>query len=161
MSRSTASRYCADLGQIGCNPTAIPRIRMGDRKAGGLAVERLHRIAVLAFPQRHLPHRRFELALDRLDLVLDPLALRLRQFVERFRRQHLAIARRRQSQARRRPQQGDVLRRGALLQRAERLFAALSELLLDRLATGAILIALEGGRQRRAQFGDQPLHRRR
>ena len=98
---------------------------MGDREAGGLAVERLQGVAVLALPQRHLLHGRFEFVLDRLDLVLDALALGRRQFVEQLGRQHLAVASRRQGQAHRRAHQGDVLRLGPLLQRAERLFAAL------------------------------------
>ncbi len=100
-------------------------------------------------------------ALNGLDLVLDALALGRRQLVEQFRRQHLAVARRGEGQTHRRAQQRDVLAFGTALQGAEGLFAALLELLLDRLAPRPVFVALEGRRQGGAQFLDEPLHRRR
>ena len=77
---------------------------MGDRKPGGLAIERLHGIAVLAFPQRHLAHHRLQFGLDGFDLVLDALLLGRREFAEQFGRQHLAVARRGEGEPRRRAQ---------------------------------------------------------
>ena len=132
---------------------------MGDRKAGGFAIERLHGIAVLALPQRHLAHDRLEVGLDGFHLVLDALALGRRQLIEQFRRQHLAVARRGEGEAHRRAHQGDVLAFGAALERAEGGFALLLELLLDGLAPRPVFVALEGRRQRGAQFVDEPLHR--
>ena len=130
-----------------------------DRAAGRLPVQIADRIAVLAFPLRHLLHDRFELALHLLDVALHPLALGLRQGLEHLRRQDLAVAPGRQRQPHRRAQQGDALLLGMALQFGERLLVALLELLVDDLAPRPVIVALEGRRQGRAQFPDQPLHR--
>ena len=54
---------------------------------------------------------------------------------------------------------GDVLAFGGLLNDAEGRFAARLELLLDRLAPGAVFVALEGRRQGGAQLRDESFHR--
>ena len=70
-----------NLGQIAVRGAQLfDQIR--DRKAGGLAIERPHRVAMLALPLRHLMHHRRHLALDRRDLTLDTFVFGLRKLRE-------------------------------------------------------------------------------
>src|SRR3546814_12431207 len=101
-----------------------------------------------------------ELALQLLNLALDALALLLRQSVEGFRLHHRAVRNRREGKPGRRSDQGDVLRLRLLAQRLEGGLLAFAGAVLQRLATVAVILALEGGRYRRAQLVDQGAHRR-
>ena len=149
---------CRDLGRLAVLVAQFLH-QMGDRKPGGLAIEHLHGIAVLALPQRHIAHDRLEFALNGFHLMLNALALGHRQLVEQFRRQHLAGARRGEGKTHRAAQEGDVLGLGPPLEGAEGRFTLLLELLLDGLAPRPVFVALEGRRQSGAQLIDQPLHR--
>src|SRR3546814_3887313 len=95
-----------------------------------------------------------------LNLAFDALALLLRQGVEGFRRHHRAVRNRREGKPGRRSDQGDVLRLRLLAQRLEGGLLAFAGAVLQRLATVAVILALEGGRYRRAQLVDQVAHRR-
>src|SRR3546814_11772351 len=90
-----------------------------------------------------------ELALQLLNLALDALALLLRQSVEGFRLHHRAVRNRREGKPGRRSDQGDVLRLRLLAQRLEGGLLAFAGAVLQRLATVAVILALEGGRYRR------------
>ena len=133
--------------------------QVADREGRGVAGQRPQRIAVLALPQRHLTHQRFELALNAFDLALGLLALIGRQCFEVLRAHHPPVALGRQSEAHRGAHQRDALAFGMLLQRAEGLLAAFLELLLDDLLASVVVVALEGRRKSGAQLVDQPLHR--
>src|SRR5437870_13634655 len=98
---------------------------------------------MLALPERHLAHQRFELALNALDLALGLRALVLRQSFEVLRAHHPAVALGRQSETHRGAQQRDALAFGMLLQCAEGLLAAFLELLLDDLLASVVVVALE------------------
>src|SRR3546814_19804252 len=58
------------------------------------------------------------------------------------------------------PDQGHVLRLRLLAQRLEGCLLAFAGAVLQRLATVAVILALEGGRYRGAQLVDQVAHRR-
>ncbi|HVO08836.1 MAG TPA: hypothetical protein VMT83_18750 [Burkholderiaceae bacterium] len=89
----------------------------------------------------------------------DALALLLGQLVELLGRQRLPVLRRRKREARGRTQQRHPLLSRAVPELLQRALLALLELLLDRLDPRAVLVALERGRDRLAQFGDEALHR--
>lgn len=116
-------------------------------------------VAVFLLPPGHLAHDQFELLLKLADQLLGLLLLRLRQLVELLWFQHLAFPGGRQRHPHGGAHEGDVMFRRLSLDLVEFLLLFLLELFVQRLALRPVILAVDGGGNGFAQFGDQLFHR--
>ena len=129
-----------------------------DRRLHHLVVELAQALLALALPARRLIEALAQLLLEILDALLDALALLLGQLLELLGRRDLAVLlERRERDAHRRAQQSETALARLLLHLAEELLGEGLVLLVDDLAPGLVLVALERGRQHRAHFLGQLL----
>ena len=146
-----------DLGRLGVARAQFLD-HVADDERGHLAIELAQILAVRALPLRRLAHDRLHLLLELGDIGLGFLLLGLGQLVELIGIEHFAVPHRRQRESRRGPDHGDMAFPRALLDLLQGLFVAFLVLRLQRLVARTVFIGLEGGRDRFAQVGDQPLH---
>jgi hypothetical protein len=132
--------------------------RVSDGEFRDLLVQFAQASPALLVPAGPEANQRLELALQLLDLCLDLRALLLRELLELLRAEQLAVAHGRHAEAGRRADDGDALCLGLLAERLRRLLLALAEFLVDGLAAVLVVLALEGRRDGRPQFVDQPVH---
>lgn len=104
-----------------------------------------------------MAHGGLELALQRIHLLADARALFGGKALEDVGRNDFAVPERSERQSHRGPLEGDPFLLRLALERAERFFVAVLELLVDYLAAGAIVLAFERGGQHGAQLADQLL----
>ncbi|GBD41749.1 hypothetical protein HRbin39_01134 [bacterium HR39] len=106
-------------------------------------------------PGRHLGERLLEALLQPLDALLDLVAQRLGELLELFGRHHPPLHGGGEDEAHGRAQERDALTPGLLLDLRHRPLLALLQLLLDDLAAGAEILALEGVAERRQQIAQE------
>ena len=114
---------------------------------------------MVALPIRNLAHDGLELFLQRFHVLGDFFPIGFGEPAEHVGIDHLAIVGGRQGQPHRRADQRDAFLLGAALQSAEGVVGPLLEFLIQHVAAGAVIVALEGRRQGDLQIGHQPLHR--
>ena len=132
---------------------------MTDRGSDDFAVEVAQPAPHLPLPVRDLAKDLLEVALEGRDLRPDPLLVRLGQVVEVIGRQDLAVPGRCQADAERGPDERDPGGVSAPFDVREARFAVRLELRFDRLLAAAILVALEGRRDRALQLETELRHR--
>ena len=145
------------LGQL-----RVARLQFGELALDGGArhclVELLDLLVVLAAGRRHLLQGLAQHLAQVLAALLDLLALGGIELVEAFGVEHLAVLQRRQGEAGRGAQQEDAGLAGLRFDLAEQLLLAGLELVLQRLHGVAVLVAVEGRRQRGEQAAHQRAH---
>ena len=148
------------VGHDGDVAVALARLvdQVLDRVAHDVAVKGAELLARLPLPDGDLAEEGLKLALQSFDIALDARALGLVELLEVFRLDDLAAFQRRQRQAHGGADEPDALVERFALQRLEGRALTLLELLLDDLPAVAILLALEGGRDRHHELVHQPLH---
>ena len=123
-----------------------------------LLVQGAHALEMIALPFRRRAHDLLQLLFQLADDLAGFLLLLLGQFGERLGVDDLALADRGQRDAHRRSNQGDLLLLRLFLQSAESALMRFTELLFQRFAPCAVIVAVELRRQGGAQIADQPVH---
>ncbi len=125
---------------------------LADGHVGHLLVELVELLLAFFAPLGELLQDLLQLALQILDGALDALALFLGQLLEAVLIQGLAVLARGEGEAPLAHDQGDVVLLRLLLDLADRLLLAAAELALQLLEPALVFLALEDGRDRRAQL---------
>ncbi len=129
--------------------------RLADDQPRGLLVQLLGLAADFVAPLRDLLHQGPQFGLQFFYRRLDRFALRVGQFLVLFRAQHFAVARRSQGEPGGRADQLDAPLGRLLRQALKRLRLPLLDFRLDLLQPIAVLLHLQGGRNRGVQVLEQ------
>ncbi len=144
-----------DLGQV--REIRRERIeRLFDRAARGLFVEFGDLPAMILFRLGRARKQCAEFCLEGRDACFHVAPHRLGQLVEDFRFDDPAVMHRRHAEAERRAQHGDVLLGGLGLDDRQRIVLRGPQVFVDGAPAGAMVLAGEGGWQRRQQFAQAP-----
>ena len=147
-----------DLRQVGELRLALLD-RLRNHEAGGVAIQRAHRVALLALQPRQHAQGLLQVLFQLLDRRLRLLLALRGPGIELGGRHHLAVLHRRHGEAHRRAQDRDALRRRLVAHRGERALVPAAALLLDGGAALLVVLALERRGQRDLQVVDQPVQR--